>query len=122
MTTVSEALAIALQHYQVGRCAEAEQICKQVVAAEPNEVSAWHLLGVIALQLRQHKLAVGYLERAVALIPSDAEAHNNLAIAWKSLGQSEKALDHFRRAVQLRPDFTEATFNLGNALLDQGRL
>jgi thioredoxin-like negative regulator of GroEL len=46
MGTISEALAIALQHHQAGRLQSAEQIYRQILEIEPNHADAVHLLGL----------------------------------------------------------------------------
>ena len=61
MATISEALAIAIQHHQAGRLQAAEQIYRQILAVEPNHADAIHLLGVIAHQAGKHELAVQYI-------------------------------------------------------------
>jgi hypothetical protein len=48
MATISEALAIALQHHQAGQLPQTEQIYRQILEVEPNHADAWHLLGVLA--------------------------------------------------------------------------
>ena len=67
MATISEALAIAIQHHQAGRLQAAEQIYRQILAVEPNHADAIHLLGVIAHQVGKHEIAVEYIERAIAV-------------------------------------------------------
>ena len=67
MATISEALAIAVQHHQAGRLQAAEQIYRQILAVEPNQADALHLLGVIAYQVGKHEAAVEYIRRAIAL-------------------------------------------------------
>ena len=67
MATISEALAIAIQHHQAGRLQAAEQIYRQILAVEPNHADAIHLLGVIAHQVGKHEVAVEYIGRAIGL-------------------------------------------------------
>ena len=67
MATISEALAIAIQHHQAGRLQAAEQIYRQILQAEPNHADAIHLLGVIAHQVGKHEVAVEYIGRAIGL-------------------------------------------------------
>ena len=67
MATISEALAIAIQHHQAGRLQAAEQIYRQILAVEPNQADAIHLLGVIACQAGKYEAAVEYIERAIRL-------------------------------------------------------
>jgi len=44
MATISEALAIAIQHHQGDRLQAAEQTYRQILAVEPNHAEAHHLL------------------------------------------------------------------------------
>jgi tetratricopeptide (TPR) repeat protein len=119
MATVSEAIEIAVQHLQEGRLAEAEEICRRVLSAEPGFADGWHLLGVIALQTGRHDVAAECIGRTVALHPDDAEAYNNLGTALKGQAKWDEAVACFRRAVEMRPAFAEAHYNLGNALEQQ---
>ncbi len=43
MATISEALAIAIQHHRAGQLQAAEQIYRQILAAEPNHADTLHL-------------------------------------------------------------------------------
>jgi predicted O-linked N-acetylglucosamine transferase (SPINDLY family) len=122
MATISEALAIAIQHHQAGRLQVAEQIYRQILAAEPNHADAMHLLGVIAHQAGKHEVAVEYIRRAIALEGSTAAFHCNLGGAYQALRRIPEAVACHRRALELQPDFAEAHHNLGNALKDQGNL
>jgi quercetin dioxygenase-like cupin family protein len=49
MATISEALAIALQHHQAGRLEAAEQIYRRILQVEPEQPDALHFLGVLPL-------------------------------------------------------------------------
>jgi predicted O-linked N-acetylglucosamine transferase (SPINDLY family) len=122
MATISEALAIAVQHHQAGRLQAAEQIYRQVLAVEPKQADAWHLLGVVAHQMGKHEVAVGYIRRAIQLTGTEAAFHVNLGNALNSQGKLDEAIVCFRHALGLKPDFVEAHNNLGTALQEQGRL
>jgi tetratricopeptide (TPR) repeat protein len=122
MATISEALAIAIQHHQAGRLQVAEQIYRQILAVEPNHADAWHLLGAIAHQVGKNEVAVEYIERAIRLIGSEAAFHSNLGGAYRALRRIPEAIACYRRALELKPDYAEAHYNLGVALKDQGKL
>ncbi len=122
MATISEALAVAIQHHQAGRLQTAEQIYRQILQAEPNHADAIHLLGVMASQVGRHEVAVEYIGRAITLNGNVAVFHNNLGEAYRALRRISEAIACYRRAVELKPDFAEAHINLGNALWDQGKL
>jgi predicted O-linked N-acetylglucosamine transferase (SPINDLY family) len=122
MTTVSEALAIGLRHHQAGRLPAAEQVYRQILDAEPSQVDALHLLGVLASQMGKHATAVEYIRRAIALAGTEAPFHNNLGTALQALGRLDEAVASYRRSLELRPDYADAHYNLGTALQAQGQL
>ncbi len=122
MATISEVLAIAIQHHRAGRLQAAEQIYRQILAVEPNHADAIHLLGVIASQVGKHEIAVEYIGRAIRLKGNAAPFHSNLGGAYNALGKIPEAVACCRRALALKPDYVEAHNNLGNALKDQGKL
>jgi tetratricopeptide (TPR) repeat protein len=122
MLTISEGLAIGIQHHQAGRLHAAEQVYRQILALQPNHGDAWHLLGVIAHQVGKHEIAVQYIQRAIGLNGGAATFHLNLGGAYRALHRTPDAVACYRRAVELKPDFAEAHNNLGNALRDQGKL
>ncbi len=122
MATISQALAIAIQHHQAGRLQAAEQIYRQILAVEPDHADAWHLLGVIAHQAGKHGVAVEYMERAIGLKGNAAVFHINLAGPYCALRRIPEAIACYRRALELKPDHAHAHYNLGNLLRDQGKL
>ena len=122
MATISQALAIAIQHHQAGRLQAAEQIYRQILAVQPNHADAWHLLGVIANQVGQHGTAIEYIGRAINVKSDVAAFHSNLGEAYRALLRTAEAIACYRRALELKPDYAEAYNNLGNALKDQEKL
>ena len=122
MATISEALAIAIQHHQAGRLQAAEQIYRQILAVEPSHADAVHLLGVMASQRGEHELAVQHIARAIGLKGNVAAFHNNLGEACRALHRTAEAIACYRRALELKPDYADAHNNLGIALTDQEKL
>ena len=122
MATSSEALATAIQHHQAGRLQTAEQIYRQILAAEPNHADAIHLLGVIAYQAGRLDIAVQYIRRAIGLRGDSALFHINLGNALRDQSKPDEAVACYRRALELKPDLAETHNSLGNALMDQGKL
>jgi tetratricopeptide (TPR) repeat protein len=122
MATISEALTIAIQHRQAGRLQAAEQIYRQILAAEPNHAEAQANLGNALREQGKLDEAVSFLQRALQLKPDFAPAHNNLGVALNAQGKLDEALACYRRALELKADFAQAHNNLGAALKDQGKL
>ena len=122
MATISEAFAIAIQHHQAGRLEAAAQIYRQILAVEPNQADALHLLGVIAYQAGNHGSALEYIQRSIGLKGDTAAFHYNLGETFRALRRIPEAIVCYRRAVELQPDYAEVHYNLGNALKTQGNL
>lgn len=120
MSQPPEAFQLAAQLHQAGRLAEAQQLCGQIVAANPAQADAWLLLGIIGLQTGDQTLAIECFERSLSLQPVNADAQNGLAVALKNQGRLPAALIHFRRAAELSPALAEVQFNLARALHEAG--
>lgn len=120
MTSPGTELAKALDHAQAGRLAEAEQICRRILAADSGNVPALHLLGVVALKAGNPQAAVEVLSRATTADPRHALARSRLGTALQAGGRLEEAIACYRLAIQLDPQLAEAHYNLGTALSDQG--
>lgn len=120
--TSAQLIAIGLGHHQSGRFPEAKETYLQVLAAEPENFDALHLLGVLAHQVGKHDIAVDLIEKAVRQNDQNPVAFNNLGEAYKGMKRLDEAERCYRRALSLKPDFVEVSSNLGNALKDQGRL
>jgi predicted TPR repeat methyltransferase len=114
--------ADAVRHHQAGRLNNAEELYRQILAADPRIAEIHSNLGE-ALRV-QGKLneAVACHRRALNLKPDFAEAHNNLGNALKDQGKLDEAVAQYQRAISIKPDFAGAYLNMGNALKDQGKL
>jgi Flp pilus assembly protein TadD len=122
MPTIAEALMSAVRCQQAGQLQEAANIYRQIVAIDPSNVDAWHLLGVAACQVGELDLAVKCITRAIQLAPNYADAHNSLGLVLKELGRLDEATASCRRAVELNPAIAAAHYNLGNILQSHGKL
>ncbi len=116
---LAEALARAEQHRGAGRLVEARTLCNSILAAQPNEATAVHLLGLIAHQSGKLGEAIEHLRRAVELAPDVPLFHANLGEMCRLAGRTEEAVREGHRAVELRPDYPEALSNLGAALYER---
>jgi Flp pilus assembly protein TadD len=58
MATIPKALAAAMRHQQAGRLRAAERIYREILAVDPNQPDALHLLGVTSHQMGKHEVAV----------------------------------------------------------------
>lgn len=102
--------------------AAAAEIYRKIRQAAPEHADAWHLAGVVHLQLQEHAEAVAAIERAVRIKPGDARYHSNLGEAYRALGRPADAVAAYRRALEVDPAFAGAHYNLGNVLKQMGQL
>jgi protein O-GlcNAc transferase len=122
MSTITEALTIALQSHQAGDLQRAETIYRQILQADPAQAVALHFLGVIAHQVGKQEVAIDYMKQSLELTPYNEGFHCNLGMAYQALGQFDQAIASYREALRLRPEYFDAHNNLANVLADQGKL
>lgn len=122
MEPIADALAIAIEHHQAGRLAQAEQLYRQILQQQPDRIQALHQLGILASQVGKHEQAIPFFQRVLALAPNFAEAHFNLASALQKQDKIEDAIAHYQRGLALNPSYPEVYLNFGAALKAQGRL
>ena len=122
MATIVEALAIALEHLKNGRLPLAQQVYREILRVDPQQIDAQRYLGLIAAAYNQraHLLyqagkldeAAAACRAAIALRPNDADAHNNLGNVLRLQGLPQEAVAAHRRALEINPDFVAAHSNL----------
>jgi protein O-GlcNAc transferase len=120
--TLGQRLDSGFSHYQAGRLAEAERIYREILAQQPNNPDALHLLGMLAGRVGQSDAAVELIRRATSICSTNAAYFNSLGNALKAKGQLDQAIASYRQAIGLKPEFTEAHNNLGTVLSDKGQL
>ncbi len=94
-------MAEAKRAYQQGRSAQAEDICKQILARAPAHTTSLNLLGVINQAAGRHRLAVRMFAKAIAVDDLDAAFHYNIGSSYQLLDQPAAAAAHFKKAVAL---------------------
>lgn len=119
MTTM-EMLESAVAYHRRGHWTAAEELYRRVLAAEPLQFDALHLLGVVLHQTGRSSAAIELLRRALDLRPDSAEAYFNLGNVLRQTKDIRGSVDCYRRAIQHREDYPEAHYNLGNSLRDLG--
>ncbi|MGJ4932466.1 tetratricopeptide repeat protein [Bradyrhizobium sp. HKCCYLS2038] len=115
-----ELMPRAVELYRAGRHADAQAVCRDILALLPDHFDALHLLGVVALDGGQLELAEQALTRAVEIEPRHAEALSNLGLALFSRKRYEEARKCQERAVALKPNLLVALTGLGNTLMHLG--
>ncbi len=111
----------ALDLHRAGRLADAGDIYKRLLQANPDNVDALHLMGAVVLAAGDADTAITLIRRATRLQPDYPAPHVNLGNALQAAGRTAEAAEAFRTALDLAPDLAEAASNLANALNALGR-
>jgi len=116
---VASALALAREHHQAGRLAEAEALYKKILAIRPHHAQGTHLLGVLAHQAGRGDVAIALMRSSIALDGGVPAFHGNLGNVLLQRGEPDAAADSFRRAIALAPDQPEFHLRLAQARMAQ---
>ncbi|MFL6634809.1 MAG: tetratricopeptide repeat protein [Massilia sp.] len=115
-------LAQAVRLHQQGRFDAAQDLYQRVLAINPRQFDALHLLGVIERQRGHAGRAAELIGEALRVDPYQARAHCNLGAALQDLGRVDDALASYEAALRLDPAYALAWDNRGNTLRRLGRL
>jgi 2-polyprenyl-3-methyl-5-hydroxy-6-metoxy-1,4-benzoquinol methylase len=98
---ITDLMSQAQRAYQNGRSAQAEAICKQILARDAAHMASLNLLGVINQAAGRHRLAVKMFAKAIALDDLAAPCHYNIACSYLALDERADAVAHFKTAIAL---------------------
>ena len=115
-TAVTPSIQDAVALHQQGQLAQAEAIYRQILAAEPKNANALHLLGVIASQAGCYQVAIDLIDQAIEVNPHEAAFHYNRGLALQELKTFDAAIACYDKAIALKPNYAEAYSNRGAAL------
>lgn len=116
--SVEQAVAIATEHFEAGRRAEAEGVCLQILAVEPEQSDALHICGALAHLAGKHGIALPLLEKAARLQPGNAQIQYNLGVVFSALRMHPQAAQCYRNTLGLQASHLNALQNLGNIYLE----
>ena len=127
MTDLDEAgtkaiIADATEHHRAGRWPPAIRLAKQVLAAQPSNPDALHLIGVITYQLGHIDRAIEMLCEIVRHDPAFSPAYLNLGIFYIGQSRLTEAIEALTTSAGLSPGNADIHYNLGVALQREGRL
>lgn len=108
--------------YERGAFEQCESLSRQILAADPAQPDALHLLGLTQWRRGRRDDAVAHVRQAISLRPDRPQPHNSLGVMLRELGDLAGAEQAFRAALERAPDQLEALTNLGNVLGETGRL
>ncbi len=107
---------MAVAHYRQGRFDHAEAACRDVLKAQPNNLGALHLLGIVSMRQFKPAAAVDCFDRLLKLKADSPDVLSNRGLALQDLGRHKEALASYDRALKLKPDYVEALTNRASLL------
>jgi tetratricopeptide (TPR) repeat protein len=108
------------QTYSVmGRTADAMQLLKQVVAADPRRIDDTLLLGELTMRGGDYNGALGYFRKAEQAKP-DTRSEVLLALSYQHLKQFDQANHYLEMAKHRSPDNPEVQRSLAGYFLETG--
>jgi len=116
LNPLSKTLAVAAEHQKAGRLKEAKALYGEILKANPDNVDALRMMGMLALSESQVDKAERFFRRAVTNAPDFVGAIVDLGQALKDQNRFEEAIASFRRAIELEPGNVKAHFLLGSTL------
>jgi tetratricopeptide (TPR) repeat protein len=116
-----QALIAAEQKRRHGFLADADELARHAIDAEPDNAEAAHMLGIIAHQSGKLPDAIRHVQRAIAINPDMSLYHANLGEMCRLAGRLDEAIAASRRAIALDPSNAGAHSNLGISLFEQGK-
>lgn len=107
---------------EAGDVERAEPLFQRIVAENPGDAEAWHMLAIIALRRGQAAEAIDLATKALQLHRRSHIYLNTLGIAHAEAQQLAEAQSCLKRALKVRPDYAEAHYNLGKVYSKLGDL
>jgi len=117
----SKAFADAVTFWRNGRAAEAEHICRSLIAKDSKYVDAHRLLAEILESSRRTEAALAACRRVVDLAPGDELVWQRMGSLLLALSRPQEALAAFDQAISRAPSFARGHAGRGMTLIGFGR-
>ncbi len=117
MTALHQAIAL----HQAGDLDAAESLYRDILAREPEQADALHLLGLVQYAKGDAAGGAALIRRAIASAPANAVYHFNLGNVCRDLGDPDAALRAYAAAIELQPGEADYHYNLAELLDAQGQ-
>ena len=73
----------AISFYQAGQLQQAEQICQQILRDFPKHAETLHLLGIIAYQIGDYRIATSLIAQAIEIDSNQSSFFYNVGNALR---------------------------------------
>ena len=119
---IDKTLQTAFEYFQAGNLDQAEQTCREILDAQPDNAHVLHLLGIIQYQRGNYDSAIELITQSLQFNSAEAYAYFDLGNIFREKGNNEEAIANYQKAVQINPALDDAHYNLGIVFKESGRL
>ena len=109
-------LGQAKEYHRSGRLHEAEQLYREILAADAVNPQVLYLLGAACYGLGKSSEAALFLERAVKIEPNHSEARHHLGVVYMQHGRLDDAVAQLQESWRLSPQSPQTLHHLKQAL------
>ncbi|MGM0568943.1 MAG: tetratricopeptide repeat protein, partial [Elusimicrobiota bacterium] len=96
-------LNMGIMYMEAEKEEKAEDVFSRVTQQNPEDFTAWYLLGLARLYLKNYESAWEALNKAIE-IEEDPDVYFNLGVTADNLGKEEEAYHMFEKSIQMDPD------------------
>jgi tetratricopeptide (TPR) repeat protein len=118
---LQELLRQALRAQNAGNLVDAQRLYQLVLAADPGNFDANHLIAMMRFQQGRNAEALAFLQTALAAVPKAVEALSHQGLVLHMEGRNLEALASLQRALAINPVHAEALNHQGMVLRALGR-
>ena len=111
---LSEKLDKAIYCHNLGKFKEATRLYQELIDHEPGFPDPWNLLGVVAYQKKNYKLAKTLITTAIKLNNKAPDFYNNLGLVHTKLKNNDDARFQFEKALELDKNHINSLLNLAS--------
>lgn len=122
MSATLNQLRQAVAALQRGNLAEAIGLSRIILAIEPRNFDALHIVALASYHARDLETALRHVEQALAVRRDMPDAFNTHGLVLRAMARVPDAANAFSRALKLNPKSREAHYNLANCCQDMARL
>lgn len=98
---VEQAVDDALALVEKGKTAEAEAAVDQLIRLHPRNHTVCFAKGTLHAVRGEHRMAIGWFDKATAIFPYFVEAHFNAAVAYQKMLDVGNAIRAFRKVLEM---------------------
>jgi len=120
MSDLEQRFLAAIDAHRRGELDRAEPVYREVLAADPKNAEAHHMMGIAYYQRQNLSEAEASLCRALELEATTAKYHNTLGSILNAQARRMEALAAFDAAIACEPGFVTAIHNKAVTLIELG--